>query len=187
LRPGQRHWQSRIAALPDLGIKLNRSQKRHIKLLRRPLRAALRENIYFGVAMRADKVAHVLHNPQDWNIHLINISRALRASCSETSDGVETTTAPVSGTVCTSEITVSPVPGGKSTSRKSSSPHSTCCKHCRMIWCSIGPLITIGLSPGDRKPTDITFTPCAVFGSIRLPSSSRGCRLVPSISGTLGP
>ena len=58
---------------------------------------------------------------------------------SATSEPVETTTAPVSGTVCTSEITTSPVPGGRSTIRKSSLPHSTCCRNCRMIWCQHWP------------------------------------------------
>ena len=47
----------------------------------------------------------------------LNISMALRASCSATSLGVVTTTAPVTGTVCTSEITTSPVPGGRSMMR----------------------------------------------------------------------
>jgi hypothetical protein len=71
--------------------------------------------------------------------------------------------------------------------RKSSSPHATCCRNCRIIWCSIGPRITIGLSPGEISPTEMNFTPCASSGPIRSPSTMLGCRVCPSIIGTFGP
>ena len=116
-----------------------------------------------------------------------NISIALRASCKLTSLGVETTTAPVSGTVCTSESTTSPVPGGRSTIRKSSSPHSTCCKNWRTIWCSMGPRITMGWSPGASRPMEMNFTPCATSGPMRSSPTMLGARDMPIMIGTFGP
>src|SRR5450432_3907364 len=56
-----------------------------------------------------------------------------------------------------------------------------------MIECSMGPRHTSGLSPGLSSPTEITFTPKLVKGSIRFSPSTRGCKLVFIISGTLGP
>src|SRR5205807_1629988 len=62
-------------------------------------------------------LSHALRNFPSKGIDRLSVRRilALRASCRETSDGVETTTAPVSGTVCTSDSAMSPVPGGRST------------------------------------------------------------------------
>ena len=116
-----------------------------------------------------------------------NISTALRASCSETSEGVETTMAPVRGTVCTSESAMSPVPGGRSTTRKSSCPHSTSPRNCFTIWCNIGPRQMIGLSPGLRKPTEMTFSPKASSGAMRFSPTILGCPFTPNMRGTLGP
>ena len=64
-----------------------------------------------------------------------NMLSPLRASSSAMSCGVETITAPASGTCCASVSCASPVPGGMSTTMMSSSPHSTsrsiCCKRAR--------------------------------------------------------
>ena len=48
---------------------------------------------------------------------LRNMAIALTASSRATSCGVQTTTAPVSGSSCDSEIATSPVPGGMSITR----------------------------------------------------------------------
>jgi hypothetical protein len=56
-----------------------------------------------------------------------------------------------------------------------------------MIWWSMGPRITMGLSPGEMRPMEMNFTPCAVSGSIMLPSRMLGWRVAPSMVGTLGP
>src|SRR5207302_1469992 len=112
---------------------------------------------------------------------------ALRASCRETSEGVETTMAPVSGTVWMSDKATSPVPGGRSTTRYSSCPQSTEPRNCLTIECSIGPRQMSGLSPGLRKPTEMTLSPCELMGAIWFSPITLGCSLVPSMSGTFGP
>ena len=56
-----------------------------------------------------------------------------------------------------------------------------------MIWCSIGPRITIGLSPGEMYPMEIVFTPCVKFGSIWFCGPTLGCALDPIMSGMFGP
>ena len=61
---------------------------------------------------------------------LRNMLRPLRASSSATSCGVVTMTAPESGTFCARVSWASPVPGGRSTTRKSSSPQSTSRSNC---------------------------------------------------------
>jgi len=62
-------------------------------------------------------VTHVFDDAEDLDIdlreHLEGLARVFEADVA----GVETTTAPVSGTVWTSEMTTSPVPGGRSTMR----------------------------------------------------------------------
>ena len=82
-----------------------------------------------------------------------------RASISARSCGVETMTAPLSGTCCAIVSCASPVPGGMSTTMTSSSPQSTS----RSIWVSaditIGPRQIIGVSSSTRKPMDMTFSP----------------------------
>jgi hypothetical protein len=117
LRSGQRHRQPAVAALADGRIQLDRAQKRHVELLGRALRAAARKDVDLLVAVRAGEVAHVLHNAQHLHVHLRKHLQSLARVLRLTSLGVDTTTAPVSGTVCTSEIATSPVPGGRSTIR----------------------------------------------------------------------
>ena len=90
---------------------------------------------------------------------LRNMLSALRASSSAMSCGVETITAPASGTRCAMVSWASPVPGGRSTTRTSSSPHSTSVSICWIALCTIGPRQIIGVSSSTRKPIDITRTP----------------------------
>src|SRR4029077_9099051 len=56
-----------------------------------------------------------------------------------------------------------------------------------MMECSMGPRQISGLSPGFKNPTEMTLSPWASSGSIRLSPSTLGCALMPSIRGTLGP
>ena len=90
---------------------------------------------------------------------LRNMLRPLRASSSAMSCGVETITAPASGTCCAMVSCASPVPGGMSTTITSSSPHATSRSICSRAPITIGPRQIIGVSSGTRKPIDITFTP----------------------------
>src|ERR1019366_1798367 len=55
-----------------------------------------------------------------------------------------------------------------------------------MTECSIGPRHTSGLSPGLRKPIDISLTPYCSSGCMRSPKAI-GVSLIPIMSGTLGP
>src|SRR6266446_1572499 len=116
-----------------------------------------------------------------------NISMALRTSARATVEGVVTTTAPVTATVWMSVSCTSPVPGGRSMTRWSSSPHSTLRKNCVITLCSIGPRQIIGLSPGLSRPIEIIFSPCDCTGMMCLSAVASGCCVAPSIIGTFGP
>jgi hypothetical protein len=73
--------------------------------------------------------------------------------------GVETMTAPVSGTCWAMVSWASPVPGGRSQTRMSSSPHSTSRSICWMAPVTIGPRQIIGESSATMKPIDMHLTP----------------------------
>ncbi len=73
--------------------------------------------------------------------------------------GVETMTAPASGTRWAMVSWASPVPGGRSTTSTSSSPQSTSPSICWMALSTIGPRQIIGVSSATRKPIDMTLTP----------------------------
>jgi len=49
-----------------------------------------------------------------------------------------------------------------------------------------GPRQISGLSPGFRRPTEMTLRPCASMGSMRLSPRTLGWELIPSMSGTFG-
>ena len=85
-----------------------------------------------------------------------------------------------------SEIETSPVPGGRSQSRKSRSPHQTSPRNCWIALCSIGPRQITGVSSGTKWPIEITFTPCASSGRI-MSLNPTGLPTAPSIRGTLNP
>src|SRR5712692_5750406 len=59
-----------IASLANFGIEFHAAQKRYVELFRSLLRAAAREDINFVLAMRADKVTHVLDHAHDIHLHL---------------------------------------------------------------------------------------------------------------------
>jgi len=77
--------------------------------------------------------------------------------------GVETTTAPVSGTVCHQpESTTSPVPGGQIDDQEFKlAPFNLAAKIGGTIWCSHGPRITMGWSARPAGQWQMNFTPCA--------------------------
>ena len=117
-----------------------------------------------------------------------SIRRVFVPIAAATGWGVSTMAAPVSGTSCTKESGMSPVPGGRSTSRKSSSPQATSWKNWRIAPASIGPRHTTGSSGlGSRKPIDMIFTPCASMGT-SFSLMTEGLRSgTPIRKGTLGP
>src|SRR5205823_13805208 len=61
---GEDHRFASITAFADIGIEFDRAQKRHTKLLRSARDSAFGEDIDFLVAMRANKMAPVLHDAQ---------------------------------------------------------------------------------------------------------------------------
>ena len=73
--------------------------------------------------------------------------------------GVETMTAPVSGTRWVMVSWVSPVPGGMSITMTSSSPQWTSRSNCSRAPMTMGPRQMIGESSGTRKPMDMHLTP----------------------------
>ena len=97
----------------------------------------------------------------------------LRASIRAMSCGVETITAPFSGTRWAMVSWASPVPGGMSSTSTSSGAHSTSLS----IWvsadCTIGPRQIMASSSLTRKPIDMVLRPYFSIGLIFLPSLSR--------------
>ena len=104
--------------------------------------------------------------PSTGTLTFWNMASPRRASISERSCGVEMMTAPLSGTFCASVSCASPVPGGMSTTRISSVPHSTS----RSIWViadiTIGPRQIIAVSSSTRKPIDMIASPKRWIGII---------------------
>src|SRR5262245_43423274 len=66
-----------VAAVPNGWIDGNASEKRHAKLFGRALAASIRKNLRSFAAMAADKVTHVLHDPQQRDIHFLEHGHAL--------------------------------------------------------------------------------------------------------------
>ena len=97
--------------------------------------------------------------PSTGTLTFWNIARPLRASMSETSCGVVTMTAPERWIFCVSVSCASPVPGGRSITRKSSAPQATSCRNCSTAFMTIGPRQITGWSTSIRNPSDMTFTP----------------------------
>ena len=97
--------------------------------------------------------------PSTGTATLRNMFSPLRASSRAMSCGVETITAPASGTRCAIVNWASPVPGGMSTTSTSSSPQATSRSICSSALITIGPRQIIGVSSATRKPIDMTFTP----------------------------
>src|ERR1700710_51159 len=63
------------------------------------------------------------------------------------------------GSSWASVIETSPVPGGRSSSRYSSSSQATSSRNCWIALCSIGPRQTTAALSSTKKPIDITLTP----------------------------
>ena len=69
--------------------------------------------------------------------------------------GVVTTRISAFGTSCATEIAMSPVPGGRSSSRTSRSPQYTSARNCWSARCSIGPRQTTGrVARGEHADGD---------------------------------
>jgi len=105
----------------------------------------------------------------------------LATSCASTC-GVVTTTASARGSICPSEIETSPVPGGMSTTSRSSSPQWTSWRNCSSALWSMGPRHISGLLSSTKKPIDISFRSCATGGIISLSTSTGFCE-IPSMCG----
>jgi hypothetical protein len=89
----------------------------HLHLLRGAPSAAVAEDVDAFVAVRATRKLIFSTIPRIGTFTWWNMWMALRASSSETSEGVVTTIAPVMGAVWMSESCTSPVPGGRSITR----------------------------------------------------------------------
>ena len=83
--------------------------------------------------------------PSTGTLTLLNMAMPRRASISARSCGVETITAPANGTFCASVNCASPVPGGMSMTRQSSSPQATSRSICCTAPITIGPRQIIGV------------------------------------------
>ena len=89
--------------------------------------------------------------------------------------GVVTTTTSARGSSWPSEIETSPVPGGMSTTSRSSSPQCTSVRNCSSARCSIGPRHITGALSSRKKPIDINFRSCATGGTIIRSTSTGFC------------
>ena len=104
------------------------------------------------------------------------------ASC-----GVVTTSSSADGTSWATEMAMSPVPGGRSSSSTSRSPQQTSARNCCSARCSIGPRHTTAVLPGVNMPIEMTRTPFAAIGGMIIWSTWVGRPVTPSIRGTLCP
>ena len=89
-----------------------------------------------------------------WNMLMPRVTSSSAMSC-----GVETITAPVSGTRCAMVSCASPVPGGRSQISTSSSPQSTSRIICSSACMTIGPRQIMAVSSATRKPIDMHLIP----------------------------
>ena len=97
--------------------------------------------------------------------------------------GVVTTRISAVGISCATEMAMSPVPGGRSSSSTSRSPQNTSARNCCNARCSIGPRQTTGVLSLVNIPIEMTFTPYAIGGMIIF-STWVGRSVVPSMPGT---
>ena len=75
IRDHDRH--AGIAAGPDGGVERDTAQKRHAQLLGRLLSAPVREDVGSLSAMAVDEKAHVLDDPQDGHVDLLEHHHSL--------------------------------------------------------------------------------------------------------------
>ncbi|MEJ7717313.1 MAG: hypothetical protein WKF31_04855 [Thermoleophilaceae bacterium] len=99
--------------------------------------------------------------------------------------GVVTMTMRALGMSWARVMDTSPVPGGRSSTRKSTSPHSTSSRNCLIALWSIGPRQTMPWSWVSRKNSmDMTFTPAAASSGLILRSAfTVGRPCTPSMRG----
>ena len=100
--------------------------------------------------------------------------------------GVVTTTSSAFGSACATEIAMSPVPGARSSSNTSGSPHHTSDRNCSKERCSLGPRHRMALSAPANMPMEISFTPHAVTG-MSMPLRFVGCDCTPNSLGSEKP
>ncbi len=100
--------------------------------------------------------------------------------------GVVTTSSSAFGISWAVEIAMSPVPGGRSSSRTSRSPQYTSARNCCSARCSIGPRQTTASLPAVNIPIEMTFSPC-ICGGMIMSSTRVGRAVTPSMRGTEWP
>ena len=159
VRLGCDHRQACVGLFPDRHVQRHFAQKRHTLPLRLVPRAAVAENIGARAALGAKEVVIFSTIPSTGTLTRLNMEIPRRASMRARSCGVDTITAPLSGTCCAMVSCASPVPGGMSTTMISSVPHSTSRSICVSAEITMGPRQIIGVSSSMRKPMDITESP----------------------------
>ncbi len=159
VRLGRDHRQAGVGRLADGHVERNLAEERHAQPLRLLARAAMAEDVGPLPQCGQMKVDMFSTMPSTGTSTLRNIAMPRRASISARSCGVETITAPASGTAWAIVSCASPVPGGMSTTRTSSAPHSTSRSICCSADITIGPRQMTGVSSSIRNPIDITFSP----------------------------
>jgi hypothetical protein len=107
----------------DLMCNGSARPERHAVTLR--LAPRCRAEYRSGRPFGAKKITIFSTMPSTGTLTRLNMAMPRRASIRAKSCGVETITAPLSGTCCAMVSWASPVPGGMSTTMMSSAPHST--------------------------------------------------------------
>ena len=130
----QRHVERDPAEQRDVGSELARDRRRD------DLAAAHPEQVHGLAAMGARERARMFSTTPAtfWCVCSARVP-ARTATSAEAGCGVVTTTISALGRSCAVEIATSPVPGGRSSSRMSRSPHHTSARNCWRARCSIGP------------------------------------------------
>ena len=96
--------------------------------------------------------------------------------------GVVTTTTSARGRSCPSEIEMSPVPGGMSTTSVSISPQCTSVRNCSSARWSIGPRHITGSFSSRKNPIDISFR-SPLTGGMIIWSTATGFWWMPRMCG----
>ncbi len=116
----------------------------------------------------------------------LNMVTPFLASIRAMSCGVETITAPFSGTRWAMVSCASPVPGGMSSTRTSRGAQATSLSICVKALCTMGPRQIMASSSLTRKPMLMVLRPCRRMGASVWPSLS-GFSVMPSRRGMEGP
>ena len=170
-----------VGALAQALVDRDRAQDLCAELVGQQLAAALAEDAVL-LAGRATNVAMFSITPATFMPVCAVICPARNATRCAACCGVVTTSMSALGSIWASEMEMSPVPGGRSQSRKSSSPQCTSARNCCSARCSIGPRQMTGRSSLMKKPIEMTLQPCACRG-MTMPSKATGWPDTPSIRG----